>query len=76
MARRRPDHALDRRHLYRRLMALYDYKCKECHSILPVEHSVHDDPEVQCAICKIPMRKLYSSPAAVFPGSGWGKDAR
>ena len=57
-------------------MALYDYKCPECHIIHTVEHSVHESPEISCKMCKTVMRKVYSSPAAVFPGGGWGKDAR
>lgn len=57
-------------------MALYDYKCPECHIIHPVEHSVHEDFEMTCVLCKVPMRKVYSSPAITFNGTGWGREAR
>jgi putative FmdB family regulatory protein len=57
-------------------MAMYDYICPECKIIFPVEHSVHDTSEITCVVCKVAMRKVYSSPVAVFPGNGWGKDAR
>ena len=57
-------------------MALYDYKCPECHMIHAVTHSVNETPDIQCELCKVSMRKIFHSPSAVFPGDGWGKDAR
>lgn len=57
-------------------MALYDYMCTKCTIIYPIEHSVNESPEITCTLCKAPMRKVYSSPVAIFPGTGWGKDAR
>lgn len=57
-------------------MALYDYKCTNCGLLHTIDHSVHEAPAVLCDECGGPCRKLYSSPAAVFPGGGWGKDAR
>lgn len=57
-------------------MALYDYKCGVCHVIHTVNHPIDEDPEITCALCKVSMRKVYTSPTAIFPGNGWGKDAR
>jgi putative FmdB family regulatory protein len=53
-------------------MALYDYKCVECHSTYTVEHSVNETPDVLCVTCKKSMRKLFSAPAVSFKGNGWG----
>lgn len=57
-------------------MALYEYMCKNCGVMYPIEHSVNESPELSCKLCESEMRKVYSSPVAIFPGDGWGKDAR
>lgn len=53
-------------------MALYDYKCPDCHVIHTVEHSVNDTPEVTCGNCKGVMRKLFALGGISFKGEGWG----
>ena len=56
-------------------MALYDYKCPKCDATRVVSQSVHSESVYHCE-CGEEMRKVYSAPGTVFPGSGWGKDAR
>jgi len=53
-------------------MALYDYKCPECHVIHTVEHSVNDTPDITCGNCKATMRKLFGIGGIAFKGEGWG----
>ena len=58
-------------------MPLYDYQCQNCGHVVEVMHGVHDLGPQRCERCDGPMRKLISSPAIVFKGSGWAKnDAR
>jgi len=55
----------------------YDYECRNCGHRIEVIHGVHDTGPTACEICGGPMRKLLSTPAIVFKGSGWAKkDAR
>lgn len=53
-------------------MALYDYKCPECHIIHTVEHGIDEVPIIECKLCKKPMRKVFSAPTVTFKGGGWG----
>jgi putative FmdB family regulatory protein len=53
-------------------MAFYDYRCNQCDIIHTVEHSVTETKEVNCGVCKVPMRKLFGSPVIEFKGKGWG----
>jgi len=57
-------------------MAIYDYKCTECDETRTLTHSVHSTSIYFCEKCDSEMRKVYHAPATVFPGEGWGKDAR
>lgn len=58
-------------------MPLYDYQCQNCGHLLEVMHGVNDAGPQHCDRCGGVMRKLLSSPAIVFKGSGWAKkDAR
>jgi putative FmdB family regulatory protein len=55
----------------------YDYECRNCGHRVEVIHGVHDSGPTACEQCGGPMRKLLSTPAIVFKGSGWAKkDAR
>ena len=57
-------------------MAFYDYKCSECGCIIEVEHSIKDEPNVECPNClKQNMVRLISSRTSfVLKGDGWFKD--
>jgi putative FmdB family regulatory protein len=58
-------------------MPLYDYACQQCGHAIEVMHGVNDTGPGTCDRCGGAMRKLLSTPAIVFKGSGWAKkDAR
>ena len=68
-------------------MPLYEYECDACHERFEKIQKFSDPPIEVCARCgKGPVRKLLSSPAIQFKGSGWyitdyaksgsGKDSR
>lgn len=58
-------------------MPVYDYACQDCGHVVEVIHGVNDRGPTRCPLCEGPMRKLLTSPAIVFKGSGWAKkDAR
>lgn len=56
-------------------MPLYDYICTNGH-ITEVMHGVNDSGPSGCPRCGAEMRKLLSTPAIVFKGSGWAKKDR
>lgn len=56
-------------------MPLYDYICDNGH-IVEVMHGVNDSGPAKCERCGAQMRKLLSTPAIVFKGSGWAKKDR
>jgi len=53
-------------------MPLYEYQCEECDHRFEVIQKSFSDPAVQkCPKCGGPVRKLMSSPAIQFKGSGF-----
>jgi putative FmdB family regulatory protein len=53
-------------------MPLYEYECEACGSRFEKIQKFSDPPADVCAKCgKGPVRKLLSSPAIQFKGSGW-----
>jgi putative FmdB family regulatory protein len=53
-------------------MPLYEYECDACHQRFEKIQKFSDPPIDVCAKCgKGPVRKLLSSPAIQFKGSGW-----
>ena len=53
-------------------MPLYEYECDACHQRFEKIQKFSDQPLEVCAKCgKGPVRKLLSSPAIQFKGSGW-----
>jgi putative FmdB family regulatory protein len=56
-------------------MPRYDYICTNGH-ITEVMHGVNDPGPAKCERCGAEMRKLLSTPAIVFKGSGWAKKDR
>jgi len=53
-------------------MPLYEYECESCGSRLEHIHQKFSDPLLEeCPKCGGKLRKLISSPAFQFKGSGW-----
>ena len=53
-------------------MPLYEYECDACHERFEKIVKFSDPPLEVCAKCgKGPVKKLLSSPAIQFKGSGW-----
>ena len=53
-------------------MPLYEYQCEACGSTFEKIRKFSDPPLEVCEKCgKGPVRKLISSPAFQFKGSGW-----
>jgi len=53
-------------------MPLYEYECDSCHHRFERIQKFSDSPVETCPVCgKGPVRKLLSSPAIQFKGSGW-----
>jgi len=51
-------------------MPLYEYECEDGHRFEVIQ-KFSDPPVEKCRICGKPVRKLLSSPAIQFKGSGW-----
>ena len=52
-------------------MPLYEYECEACGHRFEVIQKFSDPPVEQCAACGGKVKKLLSSPAIQFKGSGW-----
>jgi putative FmdB family regulatory protein len=53
-------------------MPLYEYQCESCHSRFERIQKFSDPPVDVCPTCgKGTVKKLLSSPAIQFKGSGW-----
>jgi putative FmdB family regulatory protein len=52
-------------------MPLYEYECEQCASRFEVIQKFSDPPAQACPSCGGSVRKLLSSPAIQFKGSGW-----
>jgi putative FmdB family regulatory protein len=53
-------------------MPLYEYQCDACGARFELIRKFSDPPVDACAACGAgPVRKLVSSPAFQFKGSGW-----
>jgi putative FmdB family regulatory protein len=54
-------------------MPLYEYECESCHNRFErIQKSFSDPPIETCPACgKGPVKKLISSPAIQFKGTGW-----
>jgi putative FmdB family regulatory protein len=53
------------------LMPLYEYECQADGSRFEVIQKFSDPPVEVCPSCGGPVRRLISSPAIQFKGSGW-----
>ena len=52
-------------------MPLYEYQCKQCHSLTERIQKFSDPPLAVCPHCGGEMEQLLSAPAVQFKGSGW-----
>ena len=52
-------------------MPLYEYQCESCSTRFERIQKFSDPPIETCPSCGGPVRKLLSSPAIQFKGSGW-----
>jgi len=52
-------------------MPLYEYQCDTCGHRFEVIQKFSDQPLTECPKCQGSVRKLLSSPAIQFKGSGW-----
>lgn len=54
-------------------MPLYEYQCSRCGERIEMIQKMSDPPYTHCPKCGGTMRKLLSSPAIQFKGSGFYK---
>lgn len=54
-------------------MPLYEYQCTQCQERAEILQKFSDPPSTQCPKCGGELRKLHSSPAIQFKGSGFYK---
>ena len=54
-------------------MPIYEYKCSQCNERHEIIQSINDAPLTHCPKCAGEMKKLFSSPAIQFKGSGFYK---
>ena len=52
-------------------MPLYEYQCEACTNRFERIQKFSDPPPETCPQCGGPVKKLLSSPAIQFKGSGW-----
>jgi putative FmdB family regulatory protein len=52
-------------------MPLYEYQCESCAHRFERIQKFSDPPLETCPVCSGSVRKLLSSPAIQFKGSGW-----
>ena len=54
-------------------MPLYEYQCSACKERMEILQRISDPPYTHCPKCGGEMKKLISSPAIQFKGSGFYK---
>lgn len=54
-------------------MPLYEYECQQCKERVEIIQKFSDPPYSICPKCGGEMKKLFSSPAIQFKGSGFYK---
>jgi putative FmdB family regulatory protein len=52
-------------------MPIYEYQCQTCGKRSELLQRMDDPPMAACPHCGGPVKKLISSPAVQFKGSGW-----
>jgi putative FmdB family regulatory protein len=54
-------------------MPIYEYQCKQCDERQEIIQRISEEPLAHCPKCGGEMKKLISSPAIQFKGSGFYK---
>lgn len=54
-------------------MPIYEYLCSQCNERHEIIQKFSEDPLTHCPKCGSEMKKLFSSPAIQFKGSGFYK---
>lgn len=54
-------------------MPIYEYQCKQCDERHEIIQRISEEPLTHCPKCGGEMKKLISSPAIQFKGSGFYK---
>jgi putative FmdB family regulatory protein len=52
-------------------MPIYEYRCQSCGKTSELLQKMSDPPMAACPLCGGEVKKLISSPAVQFKGSGW-----
>ncbi|HEY6084237.1 MAG TPA: FmdB family zinc ribbon protein [Nitrospira sp.] len=52
-------------------MPIYEYRCEGCAYQFELKQSIKDEPVAVCERCGQAVKRLISSPAIMFKGSGW-----
>jgi putative FmdB family regulatory protein len=52
-------------------MPIYEYRCQQCGKTSELLQRMSDPPMAACPLCGGEVKKLISSPAVQFKGSGW-----
>ena len=52
-------------------MPIYEYECQNCGRRTEALQKLDDPPLTTCEVCEGELKKLISSPAFQFKGSGW-----
>jgi putative FmdB family regulatory protein len=52
-------------------MPLYEYECSKCHKKIEIIQKVWEKAPEKCPYCGGVLKKLLSTPAIKFKGSGW-----
>lgn len=54
-------------------MPIYEFNCSKCELNTELQSNFKDEVKPpQCNKCGVEMRRVYSAPAAIFKGTGWG----
>ena len=52
-------------------MPIYEYQCTKCGEVFDALQKFSDAPLTKCKFCDGKVKKLFSTPALVFKGSGF-----
>ncbi len=52
-------------------MPLYEYRCQKCDRVTELLQSLEEKPARICPHCGGRLKKLHSTPAIQFKGTGW-----
>ncbi len=55
-------------------MVMYTYKCFDCAATMDREHSIKEDPTIDCEVCQGKTRRVIQPTAFQLKNGGWFKD--